>query len=130
MVHGPAGVVRDAEHVPDGTVQRREEIVPVNGDDGAGLHLVDGLPVEVPDLLLGGLSHGADAQKQQVGTDVIQLSLQIVEAGPDEDGLPAVADEKIVGAALLVVLLPRRLHQGLVDGLPQVVVDDGGLGMY
>ena len=116
-------VVRDARHAFDGLVQRREEVVPVEGDDRLRLHLVEGLFIEGVDFCCRHFRHGPDAEEHDLGLNVVELPFDVVATRADEDGAAAVADDEVHRAAFLVRLGAGRLAQGLVDGLPEVIAD-------
>lgn len=102
-----------------------EEVVPVDGDDALGVHLLDGVAVEVIAIGGGHAAEAADAEEEDVGLDVIERAWEVVGGGFDEDAAGAVADEEVVAAALGILVFAGGLAEGLIDGVAEVVVDAG-----
>ena len=82
-------------------VQRTEKVIPVNRDHCLRLHLIERLFEKPSPALSRVLRDAADPQEQDVCTDTVQLSFQIIIARADQASPVSVRDQAIERSAFL-----------------------------
>ena len=96
----------------------------MNRDHQLRLHLLHRLAEELFLRIPIYLPQSCNSQEEDICLNSVQLMLDIIKAGTDQDPLLRMLDIEIIGATFLIFMQSGRLRKRLLDQFSEIIIQD------